>query len=64
MLNRRCLNKYLGKCPDCVPDFDASHHPNNLDCVRYSPIPVIEFLVYDLKNLKTECRYGDGKESV
>jgi len=33
-----CMHKLLGHCPGCTPDVDTSHHPNNLDCIGYTPI--------------------------
>lgn len=33
-----CVNRVIGRCPDCVKDVDDSHHPNNKDCPWYRPI--------------------------
>ena len=45
-----CLNKFIGRCPDCRPDLDVSHHPNNLDCPRFKKMTICEFTVIDPEN--------------
>jgi len=39
-----CLNRWLGKCPNCKEDY-GQHHPNNFDCSSYQPIRVRYFYV-------------------
>lgn len=36
--NTTCLNRMLGKCPNCERDYDTTHHPNNLDCPKYKSV--------------------------
>ena len=40
-----CLNRFIGRCQNCTPDYDPNHHPNNLDCKNYHPIKVHYFNV-------------------
>lgn len=40
-----CLNKFLGKCPDCTPDYETFHSPNNYDCPGYQRLPLIAYKV-------------------
>lgn len=42
-----CLNRFLGRCKGCDPDYDQSHHPNNLDCPGYIPVAMMVFEVSD-----------------
>jgi len=42
-----CLNRFLGRCKDCMIDYDPNHHPNNLDCKNYKPIRISYFIVND-----------------
>lgn len=51
---RVCINKFLGRCPDCIPDDNPHHHPNNLDCPKYKPTTIIYFYV---------SRNGEGTET-
>jgi len=34
-LDKICVNKWMGRCPDCKIDFDETHNPNNYDCKNY-----------------------------
>ena len=36
-----CLNRLIGKCSNCTPDYDSNHHPNNYDCPGYRPTGLI-----------------------
>ncbi len=51
---RVCINRWLGRCPDCIEDYDPNHHPNNLDCPSYKPITVHYFNVEENRELNTE----------
>jgi hypothetical protein len=31
----------IGQCNNCTPDYDTTHHPNNLDCPRYREVPLL-----------------------
>lgn len=44
-----CLNKMIGRCPDCMVDLDRFHHPNNRDCPRYKEKCLV---VYEVKERK------------
>ncbi len=48
-MNRTCLNRLIGNCPDCQEDYDPEHHPNNLDCQEYRSV---NFHTYEVK----ECQ--------
>ena len=47
-----CLHKFLGECPNCVPDLDKEHHPNNYDCPKFKEISMrtLEVKPKPLKN--------------
>lgn len=40
-----CINRFLGRCPDCTVDFDPAHHPNNFDCPFFRPFFFRQFMV-------------------
>lgn len=40
-----CLYRMIGVCRNCKPDYDPTHHPNNLDCPRYRPVGMLEVIV-------------------
>ncbi len=40
-----CSNRVNGRCPGCKRDYDLNHHPNNLDCRNYHPVPRRDFHV-------------------
>ena len=35
-----CLQKFLGRCPNCIPDVNPKHRPNNLDCPGYKKMTI------------------------
>ena len=51
---RVCVNKFLGRCPACVEDYDINHHPNNFDCDSHYPIKAIFFEVEEEKTLESK----------
>jgi hypothetical protein len=41
---KTCLNRLIGRCENrCQRDYNATHHPNNYDCVNYREVNVLEF---------------------
>jgi hypothetical protein len=32
---KTCLNRLIGKCKDCIPNYDLQNRPNNYDCKGY-----------------------------
>lgn len=43
-----CVNHFLGRCRDCVEDFDKGHHPNNFDCPRFILMHIFGFEVIEV----------------
>lgn len=39
-----CVNRFLGRCPTCTHDLDPSHHPNNLECPKFTPMHTMGFI--------------------
>ncbi len=40
---KTCLNRFIGRCPHCVEDYDTLHKPNNLDCPHYRETKLLVF---------------------
>lgn len=40
-----CLNRWLGRCRNCSPDFDPTHFPNNYHCPEFKAIHIRYFEV-------------------
>jgi hypothetical protein len=47
-----CLLHFLGRCKQCTPDFDKSHHPNNYDCKSFIPLALITMEVKSEKKVQ------------
>ncbi|CAK0754700.1 hypothetical protein CCP1ISM_590003 [Azospirillaceae bacterium] len=48
MLEKTCLNRFLGKCKNCKIDY-LPHYPNNYDCPKYKELKIVVFYVYRKK---------------
>lgn len=51
-----CENRFLGKCKNCQPDYDTSHHPNNYDCPFYKEMKLETF------NVIPDKKYSEYKQ--
>jgi len=49
-MERTCLNRFLGNCPDCKTNYDLDNRPNNLDCKRYVECHIRTFVVEESKD--------------
>lgn len=46
-IEKTCLHRLFGDCPDCERNYDDNKHPNNYDCPRYYEVSFTTFEVYD-----------------
>lgn len=46
-IEKSCLHRFLGNCPDCKKDLDSKHSPNNYDCPNYREIKLGYYVVRD-----------------
>jgi hypothetical protein len=37
-IEKTCLHRFLGDCPECKKDLKINHSLNNYDCPRYTEI--------------------------
>lgn len=60
-----CLYHFLWKeCPyrpECTPDVDQSHHPNNTNCEYFIPVNITEFKVED-NDENSNHEHGSGEQ--
>ncbi len=54
MLEKTCLNRFLGRCENCSEDYDVRHHPNNYDCPFYKEIKLSVHKVEDFDIKKND----------
>jgi len=43
-----CVHRLFQDCKNCKYDLDRTHHPNNYDCSRYTPVTVGYFEVGEI----------------
>jgi hypothetical protein len=44
---KTCLNRLIGNCKNCTPDYNPQNHPNNYNCRNYHEVNLLSFDIKD-----------------